>query len=181
MSHVYFRGGEVPREVVDWLLLEPAVEVVATRDGEGLLVESCRGRAMLAERDGGIEYRPLGADPFGFSALPARMTYEDALDHTLDAGHPDALVQVAQLFRSPRCGDLAVSATPGYDLRYLYESPEHRSSHGALYREHMLVPLALSAPLDGGPMRTVDVFSTVLAHLGRPAPPGIDGVSRLSS
>ncbi len=45
----------------------------------------------------------------------------------------------------------------------------------------MLVPFAASAPLAEGPMRTADVFATVLDWLGREAPPGIDGVSRLAS
>jgi arylsulfatase A-like enzyme len=180
MSHVYFRGGEVPREVVDWLLLEPAVDVVATRDGDGLLVESRRGRATLAERDGGVEYRLLEGDPFGFAELPERMTHEEALERTFETGYPDGLLQLVQLLRAPRCGDLIVSARPGYDLRYLYESPEHRSSHGALYREHMMVPLALSTPLEDGPMRTADVFATVLDWLGRERPAGVDGVSRLA-
>jgi hypothetical protein len=44
----------------------------------------------------------------------------------------------------------------------------------------MLVPLALSVPLEAGPMRTVDVFSTTLEHLGREVPGGVDGVSRLA-
>jgi hypothetical protein len=180
MSHVYFRGGEVPREVVDWLLLEPAVDVLATRDGDGLRVESRRGRALLAERDGKVEYRPLEGDPFGFAAVPERMTHEEALERTFETAYPDALVQLVQLLRSPRTGDLIVSATPGFDLRFRYESPEHRSSHGALYRQHMLVPLALSAPLDARPMRTADVFATVLDWLGRDPPAGIDGVSRLA-
>ena len=179
MSHVYFRGGEVPREVVDWLLLEPAVDIVASREGDGLLVESRRGRALLSE-DRELRYHALEGDPFGFGAVRERLTPEEALERTFETRYPDALLQLVQLLRSRRSGDLIVSATPGYDLRYLYESPEHRSSHGALYREHMLVPLALSVPLTGEPMRTVDLFSTVLAYLRRPVPAGVDGVSRLA-
>jgi hypothetical protein len=192
MAHLYFAAGrwdeETTRDELDaahpglceWLLREPAIDLLVTRAREGgLLVESRRGRARLAERDGGVEYAPLDGDPFGFGELPERMSSEEALGHTLDSGYPDGLVQLAQLFRSHRSGDLVVSATPGFDLRERYENPEHLSSHGALYRQHMLVPLALSAPLEEVPMRTVDVFSVALGWLGREQPHGVDGVSRL--
>ncbi len=43
----------------------------------------------------------------------------------------------------------------------------------------MHVPLAMSAPFgDGGPVRTADVYPTVLRFLGREVPEGIDGVAR---
>jgi Type I phosphodiesterase / nucleotide pyrophosphatase len=192
MAHLYFGAGGWRREstrdeldaahpgLLDWLLREPAIDLVVTRAREGgLLVESRRARAKLAEREGGVEYEPLDGDPFGFAELPARMDAQEALARTLETGYPDGLVQLAQLFRSPRTGDLVVSATPGFDLRERYENPEHLSSHGALYRQHMLVPLALSEPLQEGPVRTVDVFNTTLEWLGREQPEGVDGVSRL--
>ena len=108
------------------------------------------------------------------------MSFQESLERSFETGHPDALAQIAQLWRSRRSGDLVVSAMPGWDLRERYEHPEHLSSHGALHAGHMLVPFAASAPLTEGPMRTADVFATVLDHLGREAPAGIDGVSRLA-
>lgn len=194
MCQVYLRGadwgGPPPsREQIDdhhpglreGLLAEPAVDLVMTRDGAGgTWVESRRGLARLAERDDGVEYAVEGTDPFGWPELPPEIAWQQALELTFDSGHPDALAQIAQLFRSRRSGDLVVSAAPGWDLRERYEHPEHHSSHGALHAEHMLVPVAASAPLAEGPMRTADVFSTVLDWLGREAPPGVDGVSRLA-
>ena len=44
----------------------------------------------------------------------------------------------------------------------------------------MRTPLAISAPVVDGPLRTADVFATTLEWLGRDAPEGIDGVSRLA-
>jgi hypothetical protein len=180
MAHLYFLGDPDFAGIHRWLLHEPAVDLLVTREDGVLLVESRRGRARLAERDGEIEYRPLERDPFGFAELPERMSFGDALARTIDTSYPDGLMQLAQLFRSPRSGDLVISATPGFDLRYRYENPEHLSAHGALFREHMLVPFAASAPVAEGPMRTADVFATVLEWLGRPLPAGVDGVSRLA-
>jgi arylsulfatase A-like enzyme len=51
------------------------------------------------------------------------------------------------------------------------------STHGALYREHMLVPLVTSQPVRGLPRRTVDLMPSALAALGLPSPAGLDGVS----
>ena len=107
------------------------------------------------------------------------MSSREALEATIDTGHPDALVQIAQLFRTRRTGDLVISAAAGYDLRERFEWPHHFSSHGGLIRDHMLIPVASSVPLADGPIRSADVATTVLDYLGVPAPSGADGVSRL--
>ena len=195
MCQVYLRGGgwgspPPSREEIDHhhpglragLLAELGVDLVITRDGSGgAWIESRRGLGRLTQAGDGLEYRVNGDDPFGWPPLPARMSWREALELTFDSGHPDALAQIAQLFRSRRSGDLVVSAMPGWDLRERYEHPEHHSSHGALHAGHMLVPVVASAPLADGPMRTADVFSTVLDWLGRDAPAGVDGVSRLAA
>ena len=194
MANVYLRGdgwrGRPPtRSQIDrhhpdlreGLLAEPGIDLVVTRaeDG-GAWIESRRGLAHLLELPGGLAYSAPAGDPFGWGRLPARMSHQEALALTFDSGHPDALAQIAQLFRSRRSGDLVVSATPGWDLRERYEHPEHLSSHGALHAGHMVVPVAASAPLAEGPMRTADIFATALDWLGREVPAGIDGVSRLA-
>jgi Type I phosphodiesterase / nucleotide pyrophosphatase len=195
MCQVYLRGEDwrappPTRDEIDIhhpglrerLIAQAAIDLVITRaaDGPGLWIESRRGRARLDPLPGGVAYLVEQGDPFGWEQLPERMTWEEALAATFDTGHPDALVQTVQLFRSPRAGDLVVSAAPGYDLRERYEHPEHLSSHGALHSGHMIVPVASSTPLAEGPMRTADIFATVLRHLGRGVPDGIDGISRLA-
>jgi hypothetical protein len=163
------------------LLAEPAVDVLITRDGAGAQVETRRGRAWLGEHeDGTLDYRVAGDDPFGLAALPKRLDPAAALEATFDSGYPDVLVQVAQLLRSPRAGDVIVTARPGYDLRERFEWPEHRSGHGALHPAHMLTPLAVSAPLADEPMRTADVAPTVLDWLEAAPLPTADGRSRLA-
>lgn len=170
--------------LLEQLLAEPATDVLVTRAREGqgwLHVESRRGRARLRELPGGeIEYEPgERADPLGLPDLPQRMTGDEALAATFGSDHPDGLVQIAQLYRSSRAGDITVSATPGFDLRKRYERPEHLSAHGSLHRMHMTTPLAVSAPVADGPVRSADVFAMAMEWLGRPLPEGIDGVSRL--
>ncbi len=194
MAQVYVVDRERPHAAVDrdgvdaalpgvreWLLCEPAVDIIVTRAGSELFIESRRGAAMLSEVHGRLRYRVLGDDPFGLDALPEEMSPDESLAATADTPYPDCLLQVAQLFRSPRCGDLVISASPDHDLRDRHEHPEHASGHGALYADHMTVPLATSATLADGALRTADLFATVLSWLQRPLPSGIDGVSRLGS
>ena len=79
MAHLYFAGGNWAQPpvrdqieaahpgVLAALLDQPAVDLVATRSGEGeLMVESERGGARLAEGGGRVRYRVEGGDPFGF-------------------------------------------------------------------------------------------------------------------
>jgi len=194
MAHIYTISRENPHAAADrdgvdaalpgvreWLIRQPAVDIVVTRQAGGLMVESRRGRALLAEAHGRLRYRPLGGDPFGLPPLPEEMSFEESLLATAGTQYPDCLLQVTQLFRSVRCGDLVVSAAPDHDLRDRHEHPPHASGHGALYADHMNVPLAASAALAEGPMRTADLFPTVLSWLQRPVPTGIDGVSRLGA
>jgi hypothetical protein len=96
----------------------------------------------------------------------------------MDTRYPDGMYQLTQLFDSERTGDVVVSATPGYDLRRDHESPEHFGSHGSLHRDHMHVPIACSAPLTEGPMRTIDVFPSTLQHMAMAQTTPIDGISR---
>lgn len=177
MAHLYFNRR--PTGIVDWLLEQPAVDIVAERlEGGAIGVASRRGAATLRETGGKLSYAVATTDPFGYPALPTLMDHEEALQLTAQTEYPDGLLQLAQIFRSRRTGEIVVSAAPGFDLRKRFERPEHRSSHGALHAAHMNVPLAISVPLEDGPVRTADVFSLVLNHLGIEEPSGVDGRSR---
>ena len=103
---------------------------------------------------------------------------EDLLCLTIDTARPDAAVQLEQLFRAERAGDLLISARQGYDLRGRWEVPEHKSTHGALVPPQMHVPVIINHPIAPGPLRTSDVFATVLRLLGKEPPEGIDGLDR---
>ena len=92
---------------------------------------------------------------------------------------PDSVVQIVHLALAPRSGEIILSAARDWDFRARYEPIPHVSSHGALHREHMLVPLLTNRPVRGTPRRTVDVMPSALAALGKAIPPGLDGESFL--
>ena len=123
-------------------------------------------------------YHPVdGGDPLGLGGPLAALDARAAHDACASSDYPDALVQIAHLAGSPRTGEIVVSAARDWDLRSRFEPIPHVSSHGALHREHMLVPLLVNRPTARPPRRTVDVMPSALAALGKAVPEGLDGES----
>ncbi len=135
-----------------------------------------RGSATLTWGESRYSYTPQSGDPLGIG-VQRSLSDGEAYDATIESDYPDALVQIAHLIASPRCGDIVLSAARDWDYRARYEPIPHVSSHGALHREHMLVPLLLNRPPTGVPRRTVDVMPSALAALGITVPKTLDGVS----
>ncbi len=135
-----------------------------------------RGSATLSWVESRYSYTPNSGDPLGIGAQNS-LDDGEAYDATIASDYPDALVQIAHLIASPRCGDIVLSAARDWDYRARYEPIPHVSSHGALHREHMLVPLLLNRVPSGIPRRTVDVMPSALAALGITAPKTLDGIS----
>lgn len=165
------------RESSDLILL-PSAEREVEVHGRG------RGMARVVQGvDGRYAYRPHDGDPLGLAAaLGSGGTLEgldaDAVhDLTFGTDYPDSLVQVIALCGAARSGEVILSCARDWDLRAKYEPIPHVSSHGALHREHLLVPLVMSRAATGHPRRTVDVLPSVLRAMGRPVPPGLDGVA----
>jgi len=135
-----------------------------------------RGKATLTWSESLYSYIPESGDPLD---VGERRSLDDreAYDATIESDYPDALVQIAHLAGSARSGDIILSAARNWDYRAKYEPIAHVSSHGALHREHMLVPLLLSRAASRTPRRTVDVMPSALAALGIAPPKTLDGVS----
>ncbi len=193
MGHIYLKGPDkwtarppvqehLERDptLVDDLLEQPAVDVVVYRPNSSgaatgtVVVRSRRGQAEVRLDGDRVHYRVVGTDPFGYGPLPTDMSRSELLAATFETDYPDAPLQVAQVFDSPRAGDFLVSATRGYDLR-THERVNHRSCHGTLHREHMIVPFAMNHKAIERPTRSVDAFPTILELLGRPVAAGLDG------
>jgi arylsulfatase A-like enzyme len=146
------------RESVDVMLLplSPASCEVSARE---------RGSAVVSWDDGRYAYHPITGDPLGIGEHDY-LSESDAFDVTVDSFYPDAIVQIARISSCARSGDIILSAAPDWDFRARYEPIPHVSSHGALHREHMLVPLITNRPIQGPARRTVDVMASACAVLG---------------
>ena len=140
-----------------------------------------RGRALVkmdVDREGRrrYSYQPETGDPLGIGALRCASS-DEAWDATIESEYPDAVVQIAHLAGSSRAGEIVLSASREWDFRARFEPIPHLSSHGALHREHMLVPLVVNRPAAVAPRRTVDVMPSALEVLGITPPAGLDGES----
>lgn len=189
MTHLYLELDEKTRPF--WPALSPKWSELAARllarESVDLMIlptsaSSCeirsarRGTATLMWKEWRYSYIPTTGDPLGVGELKS-LDDGEAYDVTFDSDYPDALVQIAHLVASARSGDIILSAARDWDYRARYEPIPHVSSHGALHREHMLVPLLLNRAPRDMPRRTVDVMPSALSALGIAAPKTLDGVS----
>jgi hypothetical protein len=188
MAHLYL---ELPRRMRPWwpalggrwgaladaLLERPSLDLLLLPHGENRCEVRARGRgSAFVERSGErFGYRTATGDPLGVGCDLNEVDVDAAYEATIATDYPDAVVQIARLAGARRSGELILSASRGWDFRARYEPIPHASSHGALHREHMLVPLLVNQPIAGIPRRTVDVMPSALVALGLPVPAGLEG------
>ncbi len=170
--------GDKWNDLVERLLTRASVDllILPTTAASCEIRANRRGSATLSWVESRYSYTPNSGDPLGIGVQNS-LDDDEAYDATIASDYPDALVQIAHLIASPRCGDIVLSAARDWDYRARYEPIPHVSSHGALHREHMLVPLLLNRAPVGIPRRTVDVMPSALAALGITAPKTLDGIS----
>jgi hypothetical protein len=165
-------------ELADMLLAREAVDLLLLPHSERRceVRSATRGTAFVTRDDGTFRYERASGDPLSLGVDVAG-SGDETYDALRDSDYPDAIVQIAALAGAARSGDVILSATPGWDFRARYEPIPHLSAHGALHRDHMLVPLLTNRPVKRMPRRTTDVFASTLAALGVAAPCELDGES----
>ena len=168
------RWAELPEK----LIARDSVDLLILPTGESSceIRSRSRGDATLEWTATGYSYCPESGDPLGVGEQ-IELDAGEAYEATIDTDYPDAFVQIARLVESPRSGDIILSAARDWDFRARYEPIPHVWSHGALHREHMLVPLLLNRAPTYQPRRTVDVMPSALAALGIRPPKILDGAS----
>jgi len=167
--HNLRRYGSQKMDLIKLLLQREEIALLVSRDIAGnIIVNSREGEAQISIMNDHIQYQVLsGKEPFGYEDFPFQTDFDSSLELTFDTDYPDAIVQLISIFRSPRTGDLLVSAREGFDLRTRFENPEHKSSHGSLHKSHLLVPCVSNFKIETKrKLRTVDVFPSILKLLG---------------
>lgn len=171
----------------DALVERTAVDLtaVATSSQAVRVSHATRGTAELRWRNDGdgwrFDYDARHGDALQLGGSFGAIDDRDAWTVCATSPYPDAIVQLLTLCTTARAGDIVLSATEDWDLRSRFEPVAHVSTHGALLRDQMFVPLLLDAPIAGTPQRTADVMPSVLAALGLPIPTGLDGRSFLQA
>jgi hypothetical protein len=180
MAHIYFELQDRTRpfwnslrgwwhQITDLLLTRPSVDLMILPTAPHACEIHARGRGSALMRwdhdTDAYTYYPEHGDPLGIGPL-INVSARESYDATFDSDYPDALVQISRLCTSSRAGDVILSAARNWDFRAKYEPIPHVSSHGALHRDHMLVPLITNRPTHTRPRRTVDVMPSTAQVLG---------------
>jgi hypothetical protein len=177
--------------LIERLIAAEAVDVLAYRAAPGKVhVLTKKGGVELSQTVGSrdVACRVLrGDDPLGYGASKAAAlldgkphTPAEWLAATADTEFPDLAPQVMAYFDTPRAGDLALFAAPGWDFSH----ENKRGGHGGLRPDEMFTVLLIAGPgvpheRRSSPVRSVDLGPTILELLGRPVPADIDGRSLL--
>lgn len=179
-------GGDKRVDLVEALLDQEGVGILIVAQKWGKYsIFSSSGSGVIERDSNGYRYSFQGDDPLGYAdttdtaALVADGKFhsgDEWLKASWDSAHPDAVMQICQLFNSHRCGDIVVLAAPGWDLM----DEGHIGSHGSIEREEIMVPVVLAGPGIAEKRlkyaRTIDIFPTYLKFLGlNPGPLEIDG------
>jgi hypothetical protein len=190
MAHLYLELGR--RERPFWRALrerwEPLAASLLERPSVDLLMLPLspqrievrardRGTAVIEVSHGRFSYFQNCGDPLGIGDDLLDLGTDEAYDATIDTDYPDSVVQIGRLALASRSGEIILSAARNWDFRDRYEPIPHVSSHGALHREHMMVPLLLNQPAAVVPRRTTDTMASALAALDLAEPVELDGAS----
>jgi len=173
--------GERWEHLVGALLDRPSVDLVIlpTSETTALVRNRERGVAEVRRHGSHYSYRFIDGDPLGIGAELICESSGDAYEATGESDYPDSVVQISHLAGAARSGDVILSAARDWDFRARYEPIPHRSAHGALHREHMLVPLLMSQRPNLTPRRTTDLMASALTAVGAELPARLNGESFL--
>ena len=159
---------EVERQaLVDALLLRKGVDLAARLEDEWCVVR--RGDGMLRFRPGTGHTGPV--DPFGGSwELDGDAGVLDlgvSGGQIAYGGYPDALERLWGCLYSSRCGDVVLSAAPGYTFGEVSGGFHTASDHGSLHASDSNVFMLASGIR--APRRITEVASVLMDHFAVPA------------
>jgi hypothetical protein len=158
---VYLAGGRNRGRVIEDLLGRRGVDLAAHED-EGWIVVRKPGRE-LRFRPGTGPKDPAGRswELAGDTGALDLWVSEDALGY---GDYPDALERLWGSVRSPRAGDVILSASPGYTFGEVNGNFHKQSDHGSLHAyDSNVFSISLGLP---APRRITDVAPMLLAHFG---------------
>ncbi len=152
----------------------PLAEGLVGRRGVDLAAWAEDGWANALGAGGRLRFRPGAgpADPFGRSweldGDPRALDLEVADSGIRYGDYPDALERLWGCMHAPRCGDLVLSAEPGYTFGEVSGGYHKASDHGSLHAEdsHVFMLAGGFGEGEAAPRRITDVAPMLLDHFG---------------
>ena len=163
----------------DGVRQERVAKSLVGRRGVDVAAWSEAGWAKVLSSEYGLRFRPGDGSRDSFGRPWELEGDPGALDLDVsgaDLGYgdyPDALERLWGCLHTPRCGDVVLSATPGYTFGEVSGGYHKASDHGSLHAEDSNV-FVLAGGFERGepaPRRITDVAPMLLGHFGagRPA------------
>ena len=180
-------ASDLEREAtVEKVLSRRGVDVAAWRDGGwGVARRAGRELRFRPARGGSRAPRDAAGRRWELAGDPLALEIEVLEGDVLYGEYPDALERLWGCLRSERCGDVVLSASPGYTFGEVSGKFHVESDHGSLHASDSNV-FVLAAGLPEGvgvPRRITDVAPTLLKHFEGgelPVLPGIAAGRRVS-
>ena len=167
MAHIYFEKNKTDKNkenITRRLSGIKGIDLILTKDRDIHIYKGAQ-EAIIKQSEDKYMYEAIKGDPLGLKSCSGEWCSSNQWHGiTSLSNYPDSIVQIAQIFRSNRSGDIIVTAENGYDLR-TFEVPEHRASHGSLSREHISVPVIINKKFEITLRRTVDVHALMERYL----------------
>jgi hypothetical protein len=158
---VYLASGANRGRVIEDLLGRRGVDLAAHED-EGWVVVRKPGRE-LRFRPGTGPKDPAGR-PWELAGDTGTLDLWVSEDALVYGDYPDALERLWGSVRSPRAGDVILSASPGYTFGEVNGNFHKQSDHGSLHvYDSNVFSMGLGLP---APRRITDVAPMLLAHFG---------------
>jgi hypothetical protein len=161
-AFLYLAEGVDRGKVVSGVLSRRGIDLAAWRDGDWGVVR--RHDWEFRFRPAGVGRRDASGRRWELSGDPHAADLEIVGDRIRHGEYPDALERLWGCLRSPRCGDVVLSATPGYTFGEVSGTFHYRSDHGSLHVSDSNIFMLASGL--AAPRRITDITPTLLAHFG---------------
>lgn len=164
MAYIYPLLSEMQEELIDCLKKESRIDLLAWKEGEGVIVmEGGSERSMLFSKNGPY------IDAYGASwSLEGDLSVLDIgiQEHNIEYDdYPDALARLYGVLFSQDCPMIVITARPRYEFKTKY-FPTHNDggSHGSLHKWDSVIPLFVAGNTKNNPLpsRLVDLKAYIL-------------------
>ena len=162
---LYLEEGVEREKVVARLLSRRGIDLAAWQEEDWAVVRRL-GRELKFRPADATDGGPRDAcgRPWELSGDPRALEVEVGDGVTRYGEYPDALERLWGCLRSPRCGDVVLSASPGYTFGEVSGTFHEQSDHGSLHASDSNVFVLASGV--AAPRRLTDVVPTLLTHFG---------------